>query len=192
MIGISFVDSCIPSQTWTFYVAKDSLEFLIFLPPWLCHWSQEATASMDYGRVLLFVVEVHILGFVHAQWHSTKGARSSRIFFLKKSQLTLIAHNFLMSFLLVGWGGVKVKSLFFIYENTYIEKIQEKANLHTVKNMQIKVYNSYINIIQCFSLMTQIQKLFTYIITYCARTTMTKIIIFWLSLSFNSQSHLFT
>lgn len=151
MIGISFVDSCIPSQTWTFYVAKDSLEFLIFLPPWLCHWLQEATASMGYGCVLLFVVEVHILGLVHAQWHSTKGVRSSRIFFKKKkSKLILIAHNFLMSFLLVGWGGVKVKSLFFIYENTYIEKIQEKAILHTVKNMQIKVYNSYINIIQCF------------------------------------------
>lgn len=44
-----------------------------------------------------------------------------------------------MSFLLVGWGGGRVKSLFFIYENTYIEEIQEKAILHTVKNMQIKV-----------------------------------------------------
>lgn len=70
MIGISFVDwdLCIPSQTWTFYVAKDGLEFLIFLPPWLCHWSREAMASMDYGNVFLFVVGVHILGFVHAQW----------------------------------------------------------------------------------------------------------------------------
>lgn len=110
-------------------------------------------------------------------------ARSSRIF-LKKSKLTLIAYNFLMSFLLVGWGGV-------FHENTYIEKIQEKAILHTVKNMQIKVYNIYINIIKCFSLMTQIQKFFTYIIISCARTIMTKIIIFWLSLSFNSQSYLF-
>lgn len=39
--------------------------------------------------------------------------------------------------------------------------------------------------------MTQIQKFFTYIIISCARTIMTKIIIFWLSLSFNSQSYLF-
>lgn len=39
--------------------------------------------------------------------------------------------------------------------------------------------------------MTQIQKFFTYIIYY-DRTILTKIIIFWLSLSFNSQSCLFT
>lgn len=136
---------------------------------------------MDYGRVFLFVVAVHILGFVHAQWHSEPDPQG---FFFKKSKLTLIAYNFLMSFLLVGWGGV-------FHENTYIEKIQEKAILHTVKNMKIKVYNIYINIIKCFSLMTQIQKFFIYIIISCARTIMTKIIIFWLSLSFNSQSYLF-
>lgn len=82
-------------------------------------------------------------------------------------------------------------SLFHLWKHLHWKDSRE-SNFTYCENMQIKVYNSYINIIQCVSLMTQIQKFFAYIIIYCARTTMTKIIIFWLSLSFNSQSHLFT
>lgn len=74
---------------------------------------------------------------------------------------------------------MRVKSLFFTYENTYFEKIQEKAIFAYCENLQMKVCNIYINIFYIiFSPMIQLQKFFTYIIIYCDRTIVTKLLSF--------------